>query len=89
MRLFSYLITILLVILGITFAILNASLTKINFYFTEVTLNLSLILVLTFAMGVVLGMMLGVIWYLRLKREVHHLQQELKQTALSSKDQQG
>ena len=78
MRLITYIISILLIIVGITFAILNATVTKINFYFTEVNWNLSLILVITFAMGVVLGMLWGMIWYLRAKRELHHLKQMQK-----------
>ena len=68
-RFFSYIIIFLIIILGITFACLNAESVHLNYYIGSSVLPLSLLLVITLAVGVLIGLLLGLWPYLRLKTE--------------------
>ena len=80
MRIFSYIVSILLIIFGVTFATLNAESVKINFYLTQFNLPLSLVIVLSIAIGLVIGLLFGMIWYIKQKRKIYRLKSQLKVT---------
>ena len=61
---------ILVVIAGAAFAVLNSSLVGFNYYFGMVELPLSLLLALALFAGVLLGVFVGTLMLLRLKREL-------------------
>lgn len=63
--------------LGVTFAALNMSLVTVNYYFSESSLPLSLLLVLVFSLGCVLGMMVGFCLLLKSKMRNYRLRQRL------------
>lgn len=79
MRVFSYFMFLLLVILGLSFAMLNAETVKLNYYFGTHSISLSLLLVLCVGIGVILGFLVALIPVFKLKKKNHGLKQQLKQ----------
>jgi putative membrane protein len=73
MRFIKLFIVILIMMLGAVFAVLNADLVEINYYFGRRELPLSLILTIALGLGVLLGVLAGMGRVLRLKRELHSL----------------
>jgi putative membrane protein len=96
MRLITYIFLLLIVLLGITFAYLNSTQVVLNYYFGISNIALSLLLVVTLAIGISLGLAINLITYIRLKGENLRFQRkiklldkeltELRLTARSSKD---
>lgn len=78
MRIISYFLLLIIIIFGITFAILNSESVSINYYYVgQRTLPLSLLLVLVFALGCFLGMLVGFWLLLKAKINNYRLQQRL------------
>lgn len=80
MRIFSYIILLIIIILGVTFAVLNAELVKLNYYFGSIEISLSLLLVLSLGIGVIIGLLLALKSILKLKRKNYQLRKESKQS---------
>lgn len=80
MRIISLILLILLVLLGITFAILNAEVVNIHYYFGRSQMPLSLLLVLTFSLGMLIGLLVSSVFYFRAKRELFRLKSRLRTT---------
>ncbi len=59
MRIISYFFLLVIILFGMTFATLNSESVTINYYFGQSTLPLSLLLVLVFALGCLIGMVVG------------------------------
>lgn len=59
MRIVSYLFLLIIVVFGVTFASLNSDSVTVNYYFSESTLPLSLLIVLVFSLGCLVGMLVG------------------------------
>jgi uncharacterized integral membrane protein len=78
MRFFTYLFLILILILGVTFAVLNHEPVKINYYLGEQSLPLSLLLVLSFISGSFLGLCVGLWILFKTKLANYRLQHQLK-----------
>lgn len=78
MRIVSYLIILLIIIFGVSFAMLNADLVSINFYFGQRKLPLSLLLGLGFVLGCVLGMLVSCWLLIKAKYTNHRLRQRLQ-----------
>jgi len=78
MRLLTYIYLLLIALLGITFACLNADRVTINYYFDTKHIPLSLLLVMTLALGVGLGLLFNLLTYLRLKGDNIRLQRKIK-----------
>lgn len=74
MRIFFLLI---IVIFGMTFATLNSESVTINYYFSESTLPLSLLLVLVFSLGCLIGMIVGFWLLIKSKRANYQLNRRL------------
>lgn len=77
MRIISYFILLAIVIFGMTFATLNSESVTINYYFDTSTLPLSLLLVVAFAMGCLLGIIVGLWMVLKAKIRNYRLKQKL------------
>ncbi|MBV8803079.1 MAG: LapA family protein [Gammaproteobacteria bacterium] len=77
MRILTYLTILFVILLGITFASLNSGPVTIHYYIGQHTFSLSLLLVLVFAAGSLLGLIVGFWLLLKLKvknyRLAHHL----------------
>ena len=68
MRIVSYFFLLIIVLFGMTFATLNSESVTINYYLGQSTLPLSLLLVLVFAFGCLIGMVVG--FWLLIKAKV-------------------
>lgn len=80
MRIFMTVFYLVLIILGVTFAGLNASPVKVNFYFTTLDMPVSLLMVLMLGLGMLFGLILFVGRYWRLKLENHRIKNQLTLT---------
>ncbi len=80
MRTISLIFYIFLALLGITFAILNASSVAINFYVVTFKLPVSIFALLFLVIGVVLGLLFFLKCYWRLKLDYYKLKNQLKLT---------
>jgi putative membrane protein len=76
-RIVSLLFVLVIVIFGMTFAILNPDSVTINYYLGHYTLPLSLLLVLVFAGGCLVGMTAGLWLLVKAKIQSYRLQHRL------------
>jgi lipopolysaccharide assembly protein A len=76
-RIISYFFLLIIVIFGMTFATLNSESVTINYYLGQSTLPLSLLLVLVFALGCLVGMIVGFWLLIKAKLFNHRLQKRL------------
>ena len=77
MRILSYLIVLIVVLLGVTFAALNHNVVSINYYLGESSLPLSLLLAISFIFGSLLALIVGFWLLLKLKLKHYRLQQKI------------
>lgn len=77
MRIISLFFLLVIVFFGIFFAVLNSESVTVNYYFNESTLPLSLLLVLVFALGCFIGMMVGFWLLIKAKISNYRLRQRL------------
>lgn len=83
MRIISYFFLLVIVIFGMTFATLNSESVTINYYFDHSTMPLSLLLVLVFACGCLVGMVVGIWLLIKAKMTNYRMRQRL---ALAEKE---
>jgi len=76
-RIISYFFLLIIVIFGMTFATLNSESVTINYYFGQSSLPLSLLLVLAFALGCFIGMVVGIWLLIKAKILNYRLRQRL------------
>lgn len=77
MRIISYFLLLIIVLFGMTFATLNSESVTINYYLGHSTLPLSLLLVLVFALGCLIGMIVGFWLLIKAKLFNYRLRQRL------------
>lgn len=58
MRFFSTLVILITIFIGLTFALLNAAPVTLHYYFGTSVISLSLLLVLCFGFGILMGVIL-------------------------------
>jgi len=78
MRIFSYLLILLVVFFGIVFAALNANVVTCNYYLGARSMPLSLLLVFAFSSGMIFGFIFALPPWLRLKRDKRKLKARVK-----------
>ena len=78
MRIFTYIIVILAILLGVSFAILNAEAVSLNYYIGTAETPLSLLLVITLGIGLLFGLLASLFTHLRLRRQISQLKHRLK-----------
>lgn len=78
MRIFSYVLLVVILIIGISFAVLNSDPVSINYYVGIFKLPLSFLIVLTFAVGCLIGLVAGMAMVLRLKSQNYRLKTRIK-----------
>jgi putative membrane protein len=76
-RIISYFFLLVIILFGMTFATLNSESVTINYYFGLSTLPLSLLLVLVFAGGCMVGMVAGLWMLVRSKMQHYRTRQRL------------
>lgn len=77
MRILSYFFFLAILIFGVTFAILNSESVTINFYLGQRSMPLSLLLVLVFTVGCLIGMVVGFWLLIKAKMTNYRLRQRL------------
>jgi putative membrane protein len=78
MRVITTVLLVLIILLGFTFAGLNAEPVALNYYIGNVKLPLSLLLVLVLIIGCLLSLIASLIFGIKLKNENRRLRQRLK-----------
>lgn len=73
MRIINILFVCITLLFGVTFACLNSQTVVINYYFNQKNLPLSLLLVFSFGIGLLLGLIVSVYSYLKVKSENRRL----------------
>jgi lipopolysaccharide assembly protein A len=79
MRIISFIIAIILILIGLSFALLNAAPVNLNYYVGTVTLSLSLLLILTLGVGIIIGLLALLAPIFKLKRRNHRLSVRVRQ----------
>ena len=78
MRIISYFFLLIIIIFGMTFATLNSESVTINYYIGQNSMPLSLLLVLVFAAGCLIGVIVGFWLLIKAKLQNYRLVQRLK-----------
>ena len=78
MRYIGYIIILILIVLGVSFAVLNATPVNVNYYADSRTLPLSLLLAICFGVGVLLGILVMFMRVMRLRFENRILSRKLR-----------
>lgn len=78
MRFIGYLILLILAVLAVVFASLNAEPVAFDYYVGVKHLPLSVLLILVFAVGSLFGWFLGLLMWLRAKHENRQLKKRVK-----------
>jgi putative membrane protein len=77
MRIISLLLTLIILLFGISFAVLNADIVSINYYFGTSHLALSLLIAIALIIGVFLGLIVSLVLFIKAKAKQHHLTKQL------------
>ncbi|KTD30680.1 hypothetical protein Lmac_0496 [Legionella maceachernii] len=80
MRLFMMLIYLILIVLGVSFAALNASSVQVNFYFKTVSMPVSVLMTIMLGVGLLLGFLFFLYRYWRLKVDYLKIRNQLRMT---------
>ncbi|MES2997809.1 MAG: LapA family protein [Pseudomonadota bacterium] len=78
MRILAYLLLIVVVLFALAFAGLNAELVSVNYYLGKAQLPLSLLAVLSFIVGGLLGLLTAFVIYIKLKYANRRLKHRLR-----------
>lgn len=87
-RLLGFLLLIVLIVLGLSFAVLNAQLVSLNYYLGYREIPLSIIVVLSLAAGAVIGALVSMGVILRLKHQASQLRKKLRQAEQAAQQMQ-
>lgn len=79
-RLFGFILLLIVVVLGLSFAVLNAESVKLNYYYGIAQAPLSLVVVLSISAGAVLGVIASLGMILSMRREVGRLHRKIQLT---------
>ncbi|MFI4918806.1 MAG: LapA family protein [Legionellales bacterium] len=80
MRILMLVTYILLIIIGVSFAALNASSVQVNFYFKTASMPISVLMTIMLGIGIFIGFVLFIFRYWRLKVECRKIKSQLKLT---------
>lgn len=78
MKLIKTIFILLIIIIGITFAILNAKTVPLHYYFGATDISLALLLAMTLIVGASLGWLLSIPATFRLKRSNRQMRSRIK-----------
>lgn len=78
MRLITMMLYLILIVLGVGFAALNATSVEVNFYFKTLTLPVSLLMICMLGLGLLMGFMVSILRYWRLKMDCVRIANQLK-----------
>lgn len=86
MRVFIWLFYLLLILLGVTFAALNAGAVQVNLYVKTLSIPIAVLMTIMFGVGLLLGFLLSLLRYWRLKMELIKIKSQLKISAKEIKN---
>ena len=78
MRVLSYLILLLIMLVGLTFASLNPEVISFDYYLGTIKIAISLLLVFAFGAGITLGVIVAMMPWIKVKRDNIRLKSRLK-----------
>ena len=78
MRIITYIILLLIVLLGLTFAGLNADPVTLNYYIGSSNISLSLLLVCTLGFGALVGILVALVPLIRARQKNSKLKQKVQ-----------
>lgn len=78
MRIISYFLLLLVIIFGITFALLNAETVTIHYYVGQATMPLAFLLVCIFSAGCIIGVLVSLGLLFKVRFENRRLRQRLQ-----------
>ncbi|MDF3054710.1 MAG: uncharacterized protein K0Q74_617 [Gammaproteobacteria bacterium] len=79
-RIIGYILLLLILLLGITFASINATPVSFDYYFSRSEIPLSLLLAYTLGVGILLGFLSAFFTIIQLKNNNRKLKHQLKET---------
>ncbi|MCC5810318.1 MAG: LapA family protein [Ectothiorhodospiraceae bacterium] len=79
-RVLGLFLLLLVVLLGLSFALLNAGSAELDYYFGSVSMPLSLLVVLVLIVGAVLGVLATMTMMIRRRREISSVRRRLAET---------
>ena len=71
---------LVLILVGVSFAALNARMAHVNLYLTTLTMPVSVLMILMLGLGMLVGFFLFIGRYWQLKAECHKIKSQLKVT---------
>lgn len=80
MRILITIFYLVLILIGVSFAALNASSVQVNFYLTTLKMPISVLMTIMLGVGMVLGFLLFMCRYWRLKAENRKIKNQLRLT---------
>jgi putative membrane protein len=80
MRIIITLFYLSLILVGVSFAALNASSVQVNFYFTTLKMPISVLMTIMLGVGMIVGFFLFMCRYWRLKNENRKIKNQLRLT---------
>ena len=80
LRLLGFIVIFALVLLGLSFAVLNAGVVEINYYLGTLQVPLSLALVSVLAVGVIMGLVVSMGVVMAQKRRIRGLEKKVQAT---------
>ena len=80
MRIIITLFYLSLILVGVSFAALNASSVQVNFYFTTLKMPISVLMTMMLGVGMIVGFLLFMCRYWRLKNENRKIKNQLRLT---------
>ncbi|RUR12185.1 LapA family protein [Legionella sp. km772] len=80
MRILLLVFYILLIIVGVSFAALNAASVEVNFYIKTISMPISVLMTIMLGLGVLIGFLLFISRYWRIKIECRKMKNQLKLT---------
>lgn len=79
MRILGLLIILILIVLGVSFAILNSDAVHVNYYFGADVMPLSLLIIGTLIVGIILGWLVMILKVLKVRMENRRLRKRVEQ----------
>ncbi len=80
MRIITLVFYLILILIGVSFAALNATSVHVNFYFTTLKMPISVLMTLMLGIGMILGFILFLVRYWHLRVEHRKIKNQLKLT---------
>lgn len=78
MRFFTYLVLLLLIVIGLTFAVLNASSVNFNYYLGTKSLPLSVLVISSFLIGALCTLLFNSVAYFKAKMKERGHKKQIK-----------